>query len=89
VSTSTLSTTTRNISTSTATENPFYCPADTIGSYCNITSDACAMSQPCLNAATCYPNNTLSLGYECQCQSGYTGQNCQNDERICKQNTCW
>jgi len=77
------------MSTSTTTANPFYCPGDTIGSYCNITSNACAMSQPCLNAATCYPNNQLPLGYECQCQSGYTGENCQNDERICKENTCW
>jgi hypothetical protein len=47
------------------------------------------MSQPCLNSATCYLNNILPSGYQCECQSGYSGTNCQNDQRICKENTCW
>ncbi len=49
------------------------------------------MSQPCLNAATCYSNNILPWGYkcQCQCQTGYAKQNYQNDERICKDNTYW
>ncbi|CAF0794318.1 unnamed protein product [Adineta steineri] len=47
------------------------------------------MSQPCLNAATCFPDATVPLGYICGCQTGYTGSTCQNDERICKDDTCW
>ncbi|CAF1158716.1 unnamed protein product [Adineta steineri] len=47
------------------------------------------MSQPCLNAATCFPDATVPLGYRCGCQTGFTGSTCENDERICKDNTCW
>jgi hypothetical protein len=47
------------------------------------------MSQPCLNAATCFPNNTLPYGYLCDCQTGYTGYDCQYDDRACMENTCW
>jgi len=89
-STTTTSTTSQSTTTvSTTTAAPYVCPGGSLGSYCNISSDACAMSQPCLNAATCFPNNTLPLGYECQCQTGYAGENCQTDERICKDDTCW
>jgi hypothetical protein len=47
------------------------------------------MSQPCLNAATCIPDRTLQYGYYCLCQIGYTGYDCQYDERACMENTCW
>ncbi|CAF4794037.1 unnamed protein product [Rotaria sp. Silwood1] len=83
-STSTITETSKQITK----ENSYDCPEDTIGSSCNISSDACSMLQPCLNAATCFPNNTLSLKYHCQCQSGYTGRDCENDQRICRENTC-
>ena len=62
---------------------------DYIGTYCNISSDACAMSKPCRNAATCLPNKTLPYGYRCNCKTGYSGDNCEYDERACKENTCW
>lgn len=74
---------------STSTANPYECPGDSIGTHCNITSDPCAMAQPCLNDATCFENRNISLGYECNCQDGFTGENCQNDHRICKEDTCW
>jgi hypothetical protein len=69
----------------------YYCLTDSyIGTYCNVSSDACAMSQPCFNAATCFPNNTLPYGYRCQCQPGYTGYNCEYDTNACMvMNTCW
>ena len=87
--TSTITLTTTSTTTSTAARRPFYCPGEVIGTYCNISSDPCTVAQPCLNAATCYPNATLPLGYECACLSGYSGGNCQHDERICKESTCW
>jgi len=60
-----------------------------IGVYCNITKDACTMSNPCLNNGTCYPKDELRSKYGCNCSSGYSGDNCENDNRICKSNTCW
>ncbi|CAF1317461.1 unnamed protein product [Rotaria sp. Silwood1] len=86
-STTTVSTTT----VSTITDGNIYSCADNsyIGTYCNISSDACVMSQPCENAATCFPNNTLPLGYSCQCRSGFEGYNCEYDNRACMETTCW
>ncbi|CAF4289609.1 unnamed protein product [Rotaria sp. Silwood2] len=82
-----LSTTTMSTTTD---KNTYSCQDNSyIGTYCNVSSDACAMSQPCENAATCIPNNTLSLGYYCQCQSDYEGYNCQYDNRVCMESTCW
>ncbi|CAF4129567.1 unnamed protein product, partial [Adineta steineri] len=85
------SSTTSSTSVTTTTPVPpaFYCPGTNIGAYCNVTSDACSMSQPCLNAATCFSDLTVPVGYRCGCQTGYTGSTCQNDERICKDDTCW
>ncbi|CAF1414561.1 unnamed protein product [Didymodactylos carnosus] len=77
------------ISTTTTQNFQGTCDGDFIGPYCNVSSDACAMSQPCQNAATCYPNNTLPLRYVCTCVNGYVGYDCQYDIRACKENTCW
>lgn len=77
-------------STSQTPTNIYWCPSeDYIGTHCNTSADACAMSQPCQNAATCFPNNTLPYGYRCNCHEGYSGYNCENDERVCTENTCW
>ncbi|CAF4202833.1 unnamed protein product, partial [Adineta steineri] len=32
------------------------CPTQSLGTSCNISSDPCAMTQPCLNSATCHTN---------------------------------
>ena len=74
---------------STTTANPYVCPGESIGSSCNVSSDPCEMAQPCLNAATCYQNRGIPAGYQCSCQTGYTGDLCQNDERPCQEDTCW
>ncbi|CAF3746170.1 unnamed protein product [Adineta steineri] len=87
--TSSTSVTTTTTTTTTPVPPAFYCPGTNIGAYCNVTSDACSMSQPCLNAATCFPDLTVPVGYRCGCQTGYTGSTCENDERICKDDTCW
>ncbi|CAF2539151.1 unnamed protein product [Rotaria sp. Silwood2] len=60
------------------------CSNGAIGMSCNITSDKCAMTQPCMNLATCYPNVSLPLGYVCSCVLGYSGVNCDVDERVCR-----
>jgi hypothetical protein len=85
-----ITSTSASTTTTVASGQIFTCAsAAYIGPYCNITSDVCTMSQPCLNAATCFPNNTLPAGYSCNCQSGYTGYDCEYDNRACTENTCW
>lgn len=42
------------------------------------------MSQPCQNLASCYANVTFPLGYTCTCTPGYSGFNCEIDERTCR-----
>ncbi|CAF0946542.1 unnamed protein product [Rotaria sordida] len=89
-STTTTTTTTTITTTTTPNENIYSCPNNSyIGSYCNISSDACTVSQPCENAATCFPNNSVPYGYYCHCQTGYEGYNCQYDNRACMETTCW
>jgi hypothetical protein len=84
------STTTTTTAIGTTTAGSIYqCSSDYIGTYCNMSSDACAMSDPCLNDATCYPNKTFPYDYYCACQLGYIGYNCEYDERSCQENTCW
>ncbi|CAF1017747.1 unnamed protein product [Didymodactylos carnosus] len=86
------STSTSQNQTVTTTTNPYFvsnCNSSGIGPNCNISTDACTMSHPCQNDASCFPNNTLPLYYTCNCIYGYTGYDCQNDERPCKENTCW
>jgi len=47
--------------------------------------DACA-SQPCLNGGVCLNSDYT---YQCQCQVGFDGNNCELDARICHtQNPC-
>jgi hypothetical protein len=60
-----------------------------IGSSCNISSTSCDMLRPCQNSATCINTNLTLLGYICSCPSGYSGTECQFDNRPCQPNTCW
>jgi hypothetical protein len=67
----------------------YTCPDGSFGVYCNISSSACTIANPCLNGATCRSNNTLSAGYFCQCASGFSGYDCEYDDRVCTTSTCW
>ena len=42
------------------------------------------MADPCLNAAICRPNETLPLGYVCDCRTGFFGESCETDARVCR-----
>ncbi len=65
------------------------CANQSIGASCNLSSDPCAMSQPCLNLAKCYPNISLPLGYLCSCVAGFEGVHCEIDNRACRpDSTC-
>ena len=60
-----------------------------IGIDCNTSSTPCETLQPCKNHATCQNTNDSLLGYACTCPDGFDGDQCQNDQRPCKSNTCW
>ena len=74
---------------SSSSDLVYRCPDGSLGMNCNIASDPCTMSKPCLNDATCFPNELLSLGYRCQCQERFSGDLCEIDERPCQEKTCW
>lgn len=42
------------------------------------------MAQPCLNLATCFSSVSLPFGYMCLCVPGYSGYNCEIDNRTCR-----
>lgn len=66
------------------------CPdPNTIGVHCNISSVPCDILHPCQNNGTCTNVNTTSVGYNCTCPRGFSGDQCQIDHRPCKYNTCW
>jgi len=68
---------------------PPTCPNQSLGLSCNISSDPCSMMQPCLNLATCYQNTSVPLGYICLCVAGFSGVNCEVDNRFCtSDSTC-
>ncbi len=81
------------LTTTQVTElNPskFQCPdPNYIGPDCNIPNNPCDMAKLCDNDGICHYNNTLPLKYHCQCPTGVEGDNCGDDKRICKNNTCW
>jgi len=80
-----------DVSTSTTSQSTslYTCADGSYGVNCNISSNICDITNPCLNGGTCYLNNTLSLGYFCQCKFGFSGYDCEDDNRICKDDTCW
>ena len=59
-----------------------------IGLYCNISSKACDILQPCRNNGTCN-NIDDNRGYTCSCPLHFTGSQCEYDKRPCKESTCW
>ena len=69
---------------------PYECfDDDYIGIFCNVTSDACQMSRPCLNSGKCQLNHSVPLTFACECLVGYSGDYCETDDRLCKNDTCW
>ncbi|CAF2683712.1 unnamed protein product [Rotaria sp. Silwood2] len=77
-------------STTRSPPGPFECEnKNYIGNNCSIPNDICQILQPCENQGICCFNETLSLPYICKCPLGYSGYNCEHDNRICKNNTCW
>ena len=67
----------------------YTCADGSFGVNCNISSDICDITNPCYNGGVCSSNQTLSLGYSCQCPSGFSGDDCESDNRVCTDNTCW
>jgi hypothetical protein len=59
------------------------------GTFCNISQQACNLLQPCYNSGTCQNNQSLPVGYQCSCQQGFDGSQCQDDNRPCKDSRCW
>lgn len=66
--------------------HPLNCTNGKIGPYCNISTDLCLMTQPCLNNGTCL---TVNSSFICSClPSKFSGINCEIDIRPCKSYTC-
>ena len=55
----------------------------------NTSFTPCSLLLPCENQGTCINNITAMYGFVCNCQSDFSGINCQHDNRICRPNTCW
>jgi hypothetical protein len=69
---------------------PYQCKdPNYIGVHCNVPNDNCEIYKPCSPYGFCRPNNTLQSVYTCQCPDGYSGHNCESDDRVCKSSTCW
>lgn len=58
------------------------------GAFCNHELDYCSSHVPCQHGATC--RNDGHGGYTCECDEGFSGTNCERDERDCRhhQRTC-
>ena len=68
----------------------FRCPDENkIGVNCDIPNNPCSNPELCSNHGTCASDGILPDGYICQCSVDYDGQNCEIDNRVCKNNTCW
>lgn len=53
-----------------------------------MSNRACSILQPCLNNGTCHNINS-TLGYNCSCVTGFNGEICQSDDRVCRPDSCW
>ncbi len=61
-------------------------PAANVGQV-QITTVSGCVSQPCQNAHSCYDNQS-GPGYECLCNSGFTGIHCESNINECQSNPC-
>lgn len=60
-----------------------------MGTYCNTSNLPCSNLQSCQNDGTCINTNTTSYGYICACLTGFNGEYCELDNRLCTPSTCW
>ena len=66
------------------------CPTTaSIGPNCNVSFNPCDLMDPCQNDGTCFNDNTTLLGFLCLCPPNIAGVECENDYRICQNDTCW
>uniref|UniRef100_A0A8C1PZX8 Delta-like protein n=1 Tax=Cyprinus carpio TaxID=7962 RepID=A0A8C1PZX8_CYPCA len=67
---------------------PWQCLCDTNwgGQLCDKDLNYCGTLQPCLNGGTC--SNTGPDKYQCSCEDGYSGVNCERAEHACLSNPC-
>ncbi|XP_038069618.1 uncharacterized protein LOC119738747 isoform X6 [Patiria miniata] len=61
----------------------FYCacPNGYTGILCQIREVSICEPNPCANNGTCYPTPSSEIGYECECQPGWVGQDCTGRSR--------
>lgn len=59
------------------------------GFNCSFSNTYCDLYKPCQNDGTCNNNDTHDRRYTCLCPPGFSGDLCQNDDRLCKPSTCW
>ncbi|XP_030621050.1 protein jagged-1b [Chanos chanos] len=71
----------------TCTE-PWKCVCDTNwgGLLCDKDLNYCGTHQPCKNGGTC--SNTEPNEYQCECQEGFSGRNCDIVEHACLSSPC-
>ena len=68
---------------------PHCSSSSNVGVNCSVPNRACNILQPCLNNGTCRNINSTLLGYNCSCVSGFNGEICQSDDRVCRPDSCW
>ncbi|CAF3833859.1 unnamed protein product, partial [Adineta steineri] len=59
-----------------------------IGINCNVSGTICDMGNQCLNDGNCR-NIKNNQDYNCSCPPDFNGKQCQFDQRLCKENTCF
>ncbi|XP_061916268.1 protein jagged-2 isoform X2 [Entelurus aequoreus] len=67
---------------------PWQCVCDVNwgGLLCDKDLNYCGTHQPCKNAGTC--TNTEPNEYQCECQEGFKGRNCEVVEHACMSSPC-
>uniref|UniRef100_A0A8C6SZZ3 Delta-like protein n=1 Tax=Neogobius melanostomus TaxID=47308 RepID=A0A8C6SZZ3_9GOBI len=67
---------------------PWQCVCDVNwgGLLCDKDLNYCGTHQPCKNGGTC--TNTEPNEYQCECQEGFKGRNCENVEHACLSSPC-
>lgn len=65
------------------------CPPGQFGVDCSAKDNICDLNQPCLNSGSCLLNTSHARGYDCKCQGGFGGINCEDDQRPCQPFTCF
>lgn len=53
-----------------------------------ITNSPCSVLEPCLHRESCSVVSNPSYNYLCACPSGFSGRQCEVDERMCRPERC-